>query len=84
MSISLSELEAMKKRSRDTIDKDSLVDIQNVEVNSKLPVRDRVFDFIRQIKNPYIFRFGKTTVRISYADTEETFEEIMKGYFENL
>jgi hypothetical protein len=77
-------LEAMKEQSHGEIDKNILVDIQDVSINPDLPLVDRMTSFIHQIKNPYVFRYKSRVVRVSYADTETTFEERMKNYFEML
>lgn len=36
-----------------TVDHNTLVDIRDVKVNTALPKRERILDFIRQIGNPY-------------------------------
>ena len=77
-------LNALKEQSFGGIDKDTLADIQDVTIDSGLPLMVRMADFIRQIKNPYVFRYKDRVVRVSYADTEVTFEDRMKNYFEML
>jgi phage terminase large subunit len=72
----LSEEEAMK------MDLSGLVDIRDVEVDERLSVNDKIQEYIRQIKNPYMFRYGKTKVRIRHAETGTTFEERVKNYFD--
>ena len=42
---------AMKNANLATIDRDELVDIRDVKVNTSLPKRERAIDFIRQIGN---------------------------------
>ena len=41
----------MKNANLATIDRDELVDIRDVKVNTSLPKRERAIDFIRQIGN---------------------------------
>ena len=40
------------------VDPAALVDIRDVKVNTALPKRERILDFIRQIGNPYCYRHG--------------------------
>ena len=47
-----STIESMKNIDLSRIDRDTLVDIRDVKVNTALPKRERAVDFIRQIKNP--------------------------------
>ena len=84
MSITLEKLQAMKNNTYEPIDKTNLVDIRDVKINQKLPVEERILQFITLTKNPYLFKYGDKVVRTSFAETEVTFEERMKGYFEML
>ena len=73
-------LETMRATDVRTIDPDLLVDIRDVKVNTSLPKEDRLLDYLSQIKNPYCFRHGKTVVKVSFADTEETLEDRLEKY----
>ena len=57
------------------VDPAALVDIRDVKVNTALPKRERILDFIRQIGNPYCYRHGKYMVRVSFADTDISLED---------
>ena len=70
----------MRKADPDHIDRDALVDIRDVKVNTALPKRERALDFIRQIKNPYCYRHGKYVVKVAFSDTEVSLEERLAGY----
>ena len=59
---------------------DELVDIRSVTVNRDLPKGERIDEFIRQIKNPYLFRCGKYIVRASFSENGQTLEECIKGF----
>ena len=48
----------MKNANLATIDRDELVDIRDVKVNTSLPKRERAIDFIRQIGNIYYYKHG--------------------------
>ncbi len=63
-----------------TIDRDALVDIRDVKVNTAFPKRERAVDFIRQIKNPYCYKHGKYVVKVGFSDTEVSLEERLAGY----
>ena len=74
------EIEAMQNVDVRTVDPDMLRDIRDVTVNSALPKRERILDFIRQIGNPYCYRHGKYVVKVSFTDTDVTLEERMLSY----
>lgn len=71
---------SMKNTDLATIDRDALVDIRDVKVNTALPKRERALDFIRQIKNPYCYKHGKYVVKVDFSDTEVSLEERLAGY----
>lgn len=71
---------SMKNTDLATIDRDALVDIRDVKVNTALPKRERALDFIRQIKNPYCYKHGKYVVKVGFSDTEVSLEERIAGY----
>lgn len=58
---------------------DELVDIRTVTVNNELPKQERIADFIRQIKNPYLFRCGKYTVKAVFSENGQTLEDCVKS-----
>ena len=62
------------------VDPAALVDIRDVKVNTALPKRERILDFIRQIGNPYCYRHGKYVVRVSFADTDISLEDRLEAY----
>lgn len=62
------------------VDPAALVDIRDVKVNTALPKRERILDFIRQIGNPYCYRHGKYVVRVSFADTDVSLEDRLEAY----
>lgn len=71
---------SMKNTDLATIDRDALVDIRDVKVNTALPKRERALDFIRQIGNPYCYKHGKYVVKVGFSDTEVSLEERLAGY----
>ena len=74
------QIEAMQNVDIRTVDPDTLRDIRDVEVNTALPKKERILDFIRQIGNPYCYRHGKYVVKISFTDTDVTLEDRMLAY----
>lgn len=75
-----SSITDMKNIDLATVDRDELVDIRDVKVNTALPKRERVIDFIRQIGNPYCYKHGKYVVKVGFSDTEVSLEERLAGY----
>ena len=74
------ELKAMQDIDVRTVDRESLRDIRDVEINAGLPKGERILDFIRQIGNPYCYRHGDYVVKISFTDTDISLEDRMLSY----
>ena len=74
------QVKAMQNVDIRTVDPAGLRDIRDVKVNTDLPKRERILDFIRQIGNPYCYRQGKYVVKVSFTDTDVTLEDRMLSY----
>ena len=57
---------------------EDLVDINDVSINSELPKEERIADFVSQIRNPYLFKCGKYTVKAVFSENGQTLEECIK------
>lgn len=78
--LTVSDLKQMQKVELRTVDRSTLRDIQDVEVDPSLPQKERLLDYICQIGNPYCYRHGKYTVKVSFSNTEATLEDRMLSY----
>ena len=76
----MEQIKAMQNVDIRTVDPTGLRDIREVKVNTDLPKRERILDFIRQIGNPYCYRHGKYVVKVSFTDTDVTLEDRMLSY----
>ena len=57
-----------------------LADIRNVEIDPTLPKEERKKSYLRQIKNPHLYRCRDMIVRVSFAKTNVTLEDRIKQY----
>lgn len=46
---------------------DNLVDLKCVDIAADLPVTMRMEDYLKQVKNPYLFRIDKLIVKVSFS-----------------
>ena len=58
---------------------EALVDIRDVRVNKALPMEQRISEFVRQIKNPYLFKCGQFTVHVGFTANGISLEECIAG-----
>ena len=75
-----SEVQHMKNVDIRTVNRDDLVDIRDVVIDTNLPKEERMKLFLEQVKNPYCFKCGEVVVKLSFADTDITLEERMEHY----
>ena len=54
-----------------------MVDISDIKIDTGKPVEKRIKQFLKQIGNPYIFKVGKTRVRVMFSATAPTIQECL-------
>ena len=66
------------------VNPDELVDISEIEIDTKQSVQKRVKEYVEQVHNPYLVRVGEYVVKIGYSDCEETLNDRMKQYISKI
>ncbi|MCD7883039.1 MAG: hypothetical protein LUI87_04935 [Lachnospiraceae bacterium] len=69
-------LRGMAQTDPRTVDRETLVDIRDVKIHTELSDRERMLDFIQQIKNPYCYLDNGVVVKISFEGTRSMEESI--------
>lgn len=80
------DFEKLKNIDIITVDKEELVDIKDINIDSTLPYELRILNYIEQIKNPYCYKIGDVVVKIEFDESENalTFEECINNYIKGL
>lgn len=65
--ITAEDLRKMAQTDIRTVNKEELVDINDVKINTDLPYEERVLDYLRQIKNPYCYLDHGMIIKISFS-----------------
>lgn len=66
------------------VNPEELVDISEIEIDTKQSVQKRVKGYVEQVHNPYLVRVGEYVVKIGYSDCEETLNDRMKQYISKI
>lgn len=74
----------MKEMDIREADINTLADILEIKIDSNLDSTEKKREFIRQIKNPYLYRQGEYVVKLSFADTDATLTDRLKEYIEHM
>lgn len=61
-----------------------LTDILKIEIDKDLSDTEKKREFIKQIRNPYLYRQGEYVVKLSFADTDATLTDRLKEYIEHM
>lgn len=67
----LEELQVLAAVDVRDVKSEELVNIENVHINMELPVKERVADYVRQIKNPYCYISHGVVVKIGFSGTRK-------------
>lgn len=83
MAYTQEQLEIFRQTDIHTINRDELVDISTVHIDTNLPRQERLASYLAQIKNPYCFKCGQMAVKVSFApdgpDLQERLVEYLKA-----
>ena len=66
------------------IDRTSLIDIEEVQIDTSLTKEARMDDFVAKIRNPYCFLCGDVPVQIRFVSQKKTLADTLVGYFTSL
>ena len=82
----IKDIDTMKDVDIRSVDKDTLIDLDSVQIDSSQPVQERVRSFLQQIQNPYCFRIGDVAVKVNYKQDgpsfQKNFEDILRTMHE--
>lgn len=68
----------------ETVEKESLVDLSTVIMNSDLEKKEKLAKYIQQIRNPYCFVCDGIVVKVSFDKNGKSLEEKLSNYFLSL
>jgi hypothetical protein len=75
------DLEQLRSVNPDEVNRSELVDIQDIMVESHLPKKERIADYIQKIKNPYLCKCGNMVVQSVFEETDITLVDRLIQYF---
>ena len=73
------ELQKMREKSMREVDQEELVDLKQIKIDRSLPVPERVVDYIRQIRNPYLFKVDNVIVKLNFKEDGSSCQEALYG-----
>lgn len=58
----------------------NLMDLNNIEINTKEPIEKRIKHFINQIGDPHFFKIGDITIEVESVSNRSLFDAFMSVY----
>lgn len=77
-------LQELKRVNIKEVNPDELVDISEIEIDTKQSVQKRVKEYVEQVHNPYLVRVGEYIVKVGYSDCKETLNDRLKQYISKI
>lgn len=84
MELTMNGIAAMRSVDIRTVDRSSLVDLNDVRIDESLSQHERVAEFIRQIKNPYCYKCGNIVVKERFSNNGKSISDCLEQYIGTL
>lgn len=77
-------IEEMRNVDVRTVRADQLTDRKSIVIDQKLPRKERLRQYIRQVGNPYCYVDDGVIVKVSFKNTNETIEDRLEAYIRSM
>lgn len=78
------ELNAMAAVDVRTVDINTLTDIRDIKIDTKLPVEEKLAFFAKQTNNIYVHRMGDYVVKVKFQKEGPSIDDKMEEYLRHL
>lgn len=78
------DLQRMQEVDIRTVNIEELTDLKDINIDTKLPVKEKLRSFAEQSSNLYIHRVGNFVVKVSFQKEGPTINDKMKEYIRRL
>lgn len=84
LNITDEELDAMEAVDVRTVDINTLTDIRDIKIDTRLPVEKKLALFAEQTNNLFIHRIGDYVVKVRFQEEGPTIDDKMEEYLRHL
>lgn len=81
--MTVKHLEEMSQSELEKPNRTELVDIRTINIDTSLPLQQRITDYLEKVKNPYYFLCGETTVHIRFEPRGDELKNKLKNLLIN-
>ena len=80
----LPDLTAMSNVDVRTVDKASLMNLEDAPINKNLPRYERMLEYIKRIQNPYCYICNGIVIKETHSNNGRTMEDCLEQYISTL
>lgn len=84
LNITDEELDVMAAVDVRTVDINTLTDIRDINIDTKLPVEEKLASFAKQTNNIYVHRMGDYVVKVKFQKEGPSIDDKMEEYLRHL
>jgi hypothetical protein len=77
-------LEQMRNVDITIVDRMSLTNLETINVDDTVSYKEKVIQFLEQVRNPYAFRVGDIPVKVTFASDAPMLKETLSSYLTSL
>lgn len=78
--MTLHELKALQNADLKQIDRNTIIDIEDIIIDQGKPKEERIKAFLQNTSTPYFVKHGKVLIRMSFSDDSVLIEECIERY----
>lgn len=78
------ELDAMASTDVRTVNIDTLTDLRDIVIDTKLPVEKKLVSFAKQTNNVYVHRIGDYVIKVRFQEEGPGIDEKIEEYLKYL
>lgn len=67
-----------------TVDIDTLIDLRDIVIDTKLPVEKKLASFVKQTKNVYVHCIEDFVIKVKFQEEGPTIDDKMEEYLRHL
>lgn len=76
--LTLEDLKRMQEVDVQTVNIEDLTDIRDIQIDTKLPVEEKLRQFAEQTNNLYVHRFGDYIVKVKFQEEGPSIDDKME------
>lgn len=77
------KINASKDVELETINRNEIEDVETIKINKNMPAKERIIEYIKKVKNPYVLKVNDTLVKITFNNQNIECMQCLKNIVKN-